>query len=136
MQLCKLFVSLLFIRLINVKSTGEIVVIGLLTLFAGIMCVFLIFEKHIKQSNFSLKYKKYCGENKIVMYYMTTITLLLMLEIFFLFIPFESEVYKTLKLVLMSFFLIGICTLSILIYLERKKRRRLYKTTENNGVTS
>jgi len=112
---------LLFIRLVNAASFSEIVVIGSLAFFTGLTSLYLLFEKRIKSGNLYLK--NICGENQVVTYYVATIIMLLLLEIFLIFIPIEGYIFKILKIFLMSFFLAGISALSVLIYYDRKKKK-------------
>jgi hypothetical protein len=106
---------LLCIRLLSAKSAGDIVVIGFLTLFVGMMSIYLIFEKRIKRSDLFYKYQKFCHENKVVMFYMAAILLMLILEVFFIIVPVVGQFYNVIKIILISFFFISICILLILV---------------------
>jgi hypothetical protein len=121
--LCSITITaLLFIRLLSVRTTGEIIVIGLLTLFAGFMSFFLIFGKHIYQSKLFLNFKERCGENHVVVFYIITTGFLVVLEIFFVLVPVEGLFFFTLKIIAISFCSISIWLLIIFIRRETKRK--------------
>ena len=113
---------LLCMRLLSAKTTGDIVVVGLLTLFAGTMSIYLLFEKRIRRSDLFYKYQDYCNKNRTVMFYYAVILLMLILVVFFMLVPIAGQFFNVLKIILISFFLIFICTLLVFVNREKKKQ--------------
>jgi hypothetical protein len=108
-------------RLLSAKTTGDIVVVGLLALFASTMSIYLLFEKRIRRSGLFYKYQDYCNKNKTVMFYYAAILLILILVVFFMLVPVAGQFFNVLKIILISFSLISICTLLVLVNREKKK---------------
>ncbi len=115
---------LLCLRLFSAKSTGDIVVIGLLTLFTGMISIYLLFEKRIKRIDMFHKHQEYCNKNNVVIFYVAAIFLMLVLVVFFVLVPVEGQFFNVLKIILISFFFLSICTLLVLIYRDKMKEKK------------
>lgn len=105
-------------RVVNANSFDEVIVIGGLALFTGVVALYLLFTSFSK--NAKLSYGKTSIKKTVTHYYVTMIALLILMEIFLYFAPLDNQLLEIPKAILMLFFLVGIVVLSVLLYSQKK----------------